>query len=335
MKKLQLIINLLFFCILSTQIQSSQYLPNQAINIESSLNVLNVLTNQQKKIFQPHDIDSNNKIDIPDALYPLMIQANMIEYEIHKNNDIFYLLKRGKSFASIFFTMNRSDLVIHPDACPAHYGFLWTIVPFISNPGFRTMNYTIENTQITISLLGNITHESLSIGSFTLTMQIQINHQNVVDGQINLQVATSNEVSDETIMYLFKIQSTYLNDVPLIEAPETRGDTGNFSHIQISGMGETSFSLFWLPTNNNYFIKKGLEFMHMAGSINLAEDNNDRIVYPDFELSFSSGETIFFMGQYDLMNQSNINSYNVSVSPYILISPKHIYRLSYHFICTP
>jgi hypothetical protein len=332
MRSIQIIINLFFFSIVSTQIQCAEYLPYQAINAESSLNILNVLTGQQTTPFQPHDIDLNNKINIPDALYPLLIQANMIEYETHKNNDMNYLLKNGKSFASI---AERNVIVIHPDACPSHYGFLWAIVPYISNQGFCTMNYTIEKTQITISLFGNLAHENLSIGSFTLTMQIQINHQKIVSGQINFQIATSNDTPNEMPMYLFNIQSTYLQGVQLIDPPETIGDTGNFSHILISGMDENTFSLSWLPTIDNKLIKKGLEYLQISGSKNLAAGHDDHTQYPDLELSFTSSETIYFMGQYDLINQSNINSYNVSISPYILTSPKHFYRLNCNFICNP
>jgi hypothetical protein len=175
-------------------------------------------------------------------------------------------------------------------------------------------------------------HGDISIGSFNLNMQIQINHQKIVSGQTNLNIATSNDVPEGTPLSLFEIQSTYLHDVPLREPPNTQGDTGNFTHIEISGQGETFFSHHWIPTKNPHLLKSGLLVMKFSGAENLAvgHDLNDK--YPDFEISFSSSETIYFSGQYDIQNQSNVNALNVAIAPYILIWPQKTYRIHSNFI---
>ena len=333
MKNLKFIFCVFLLCIITSSSQSAQYLPNQTISIESCMNVLKVLTDQQTNL--PQLDDSNTKVHIPHALYPLMIQAKIISYEIHNKNDSYYLLNNGKAFASIFNATKNKCFVIHPDACLNHYGYLWTIVPFVSNISAFAMNLSVEKTHINMSIIGNISHENLSIGSYNLNMQIQTNHQKIVSGQISLQIATSNEAPDETPLHLFDIQSTYLHDVPLTDPPDTRGDTGNFTHIQISGQGERSFSLYWVPTNSPHLIKSGLSFMHIAGTKNLAAGHDLNMKYPDFELTFTSGETIYFNGQYDIMNQSNVSALNVSISPYILIWPKQIYRMNIRFISNP
>jgi hypothetical protein len=320
----------------STQTQSAEYIPDQSIRIESSLNVLQILTGQQTKILTLHDIDSNQKVAIPDALYPFMMQSNMITYEVHSNNNnYYYLLNTGKAFASMIAKDGINYFVIHPDACPTHYGFLWAMVPFVSTKYICAINTTIEKTHISLSLFGSINHQNQLIGSFNLSMQIQTNCEKIISGQINLQVATSSEAPEETPLYLFDIQSKYLHDVPLVEPPDTQGDTGNFTHIQISGQANRSFSIYWIPINNPNLVKGGVTFMQITGAKNLACGHDLNMKYPDFELTFTSGETIYFNGQYDIKNQSNIDVYNVSISPYILVNPNRSYRIYSNFISSP
>lgn len=321
------------FCLYMVNLSTpnAEYLPNQSIHIESSLNVLKILTNQ-KPNFLPHNVDTNDRIHIPEALYPLMIQTKMITYEIHKNKDESYLLNSGKTFASLIKTADSINFVIHPDACLTHYGILWSIVPFISNPNTCIMKSTIEKTHILLSFYGNMIHENLSIGSFNLSMQIQTNHQNITDGQIDLQIVTSDEAPDQTPLKIFHIQSQYLYDVPLIDPPDTSGDTGNFTHVMISGH---SFNIYWIPINNPSMNKSGLSFIQMAGAKNLAVGHDLISKYPDVEITFTSAETIYFDGQYDIENKSNINVLNVSLSPYILVRPGHMYRIGVSFLSNP
>ena len=329
MKYINSLIIVFFLFVVSMQTQSAEYIPDQLIGIESSLNVLKILTGQQVDLPKPHDIDNNQTINIPDALYSLLIQSNLITYEIHKNNTIYYLLNTGKTFASIIAKDETNYFVIHPDACPTHYGFLWAIVPFVSNKSTCAINTTIEKTHLYLSLFGNINHENRSIGSFNLNMQMQTNSEKIISGQINLQIATSSEIPEETPLYLFDIQSQYLHDVPLVEPPDTQGDTGNFAHIQISG---PSYNIYWIPITNPNLVKSGMSFMQIIGSKNFAAGHDQNIKYPDFELTFSSGETIYFNGQYDIENKSNIDVYNLSISPYILVDPNCIYRIDSSFI---
>jgi hypothetical protein len=310
---------------------NAEYLPNQSIHIESSLNALKILTDQVPNAL-PYDIDTNANIHIPEALYPLMIQTKMITYEIHKNDDKYYLLNSGKTFASLIKIADRTDFVIHPDACPTHYGFLWSIVPFLSNPNTCIMKSSIEKTHIYLSFFGNIIHENLLIGSFNLSMQIQRNNQNMTDGQIDIQIVTSAAPPDQTHLHLFHIQSQYLYDVPLIDPPDTRGDTGNFSQVMISG---PSFNSYWIPINNPSLNKSGLSFIQVAGAKNLAVGHDLITKYPDVEIRFSSAETIYFDGQYDIKNKSNINARNVAISPYILVEPNQMYRISVSFLSNP
>jgi len=332
MKNNQIIVWIFFLCIISTQIQSAEHLYTQAINIESHLNVLKVLTDQQANII-PLNIDSNNHIDIPEALYLLMIQANMIEYEIHKSNDTFFCLKKGKMFASILEFSKNNYFVIHPDAIPTNYGFLWKMIPFITNNDAFGINVTVAQEYISISFFGTIFYEETSIGSFNLTMQVQMNQQNIVSGQMNLQIVTSDNLPGETHLYLFKIQSSYYHNVPLVDPPDTQGDTGNFSYIQIVGQGNNSYNLPWIPVNSPDLIKTGLLFMQIEGTKNLAVGHEMPMKSPNFELSFTSSETIYFMGKYDIKNQSSVNTLNVSISPYIVIGPKQVYRIHSSFTC--
>jgi len=332
LKKLDHIVLYIFFlCFFSSPLQCSEYLPNQSITTESCINVLKILTGQQIDV-TPLDINNNSIIHIPEALYPFLIQSNRIQYEIHQNKDTYYFLKNGKSFASITKAMNSNSFVLHPDACPTHYGFLWNLVPFIANKTPCVMVSSIDKLNINISLTGNIFFENLSIGSFNITLHIQTDQHRVVSGQINIQIATSNNAPEDTPLNLFDIQSIYLHNVPLETSPDTVGDTGNFTHVQISGTGEQSFNLHWIPINNPHLVKSGLAFMHIAGTKNLAKNYNLHTKFPDVELTFTSSETIFFKGQYDIQNQSNVKALNVSMTPYIRICSKQVYRIYCSFI---
>jgi hypothetical protein len=331
MKVIQYIVCAFCLFTINTPIQCEEYLTNKSISIESSLNVLKILTNQQSD-FQPFDIDANARINIPDALYPLMIHANMIPYEIHQINGTYYLLNHGKTFAGFIHTAERNDFVLNPDACPAHYGFLWSIIPFVSNTNACVMQSSIEKTLIHLSFFGNMMHENLMIGSFNVSMQIYTNIQSITGAQIDIQIVTSDKVSDQTPIRLFNIQSQYLYDVPLIDPPNTRGDTGNFLYIRITGR---SFDTYWIPKNNPDLNIKGLSFIHMPGAKNLAVGHDHNIKYPDCEFTFTSAETIYFDGQYDITNTSNINALNVSISPYIMVDPGHMYRIGVSFLSNP
>jgi len=329
MKTIQILF-CIFLCIVSKQIQCADDLPYQCINIESPLNVLKILTGQQAYI-PPIDINSNTKIDISEALYLLQIQANRIGYEIHKSNDTYFCLKNGITFSSILENEKNINLAIHPDAIPTHYGFLWAVIPYILNNNACSMYFNIENEQINFSFLGTIFHETQSFGSFNLTMHIQVDQNKNISGTMQFQIVTSNDVPDGIPLYLFNIQSSYFHNVLLIDPPDSMGDTGNFSDIQILGQDENSYNFHWIPSNSPDLIKSGLIFMKILGANNLAFGHDTHIKYPNFEISFTSSETIFFNGQYDLMNQSNLNALNVSIAPYILIDPNHVYGIHCRF----
>jgi len=311
--------------------QDEQYLPDDSITLKSSLNILKILTDHPETKIHSNavDIDKNQKYHIAEILYPLLIQGRMITYEIHHYPDRQYVLKYGKSFASI---MNSSGnwLFMHPDAYPLHHGFSWMIAPYILETPTCLMASSIGTNGIELFYNGRINYKNKWVASFNLIITIQINAQQIITGGGNIQLVMGSDLENETRLHLFEIKSTYLHDVPLIKPPDTTGNTGNMSHVLISGRGSSIFNTNWIPIDNPHLIKDGLLFMQIAGTKNLAAGHGVSICYPDFELTFS-GETVHFMGQYNLEKKSDVGADNVSIAPYINVSSGRQYQVAFTF----
>lgn len=279
---------------------------NIPTNLETSVEVLNILTSKYIPEFNLYDIDRNDQIGIPDVIYLLLIKGQMIAYEIHQQSVFYYLLKTGRTFISIEENNTGFDFNIHPDGYKNHVGYIWRTVPYLFESNKPEISIMLAENSIEMSFFGMLQGNNGLSGSFNMSLSFCFDDNLTVSGEGALQVMMhANDITESIPLYLFDIISSHINPV------------------RVSGKtAEHQIAFDWIADKEPDKTSEG--FSPLIDLI-LAGEHSHISVYPDLELTLSSvNSPLYFKGQYHFPDQL------FTIKPFIFIKPgQHYYTIDY------